>query len=152
MISGGFLYAKLNKAHPYGHMDSIYLHPQDQDLVPSDSVTKRALNSFKNLSERNVSDLISNSAKKSCVLDSMPTRLIYDCLDVLLPVITRMLNASLSTGHFSDEWQEGVVNPLLKKGAKHSGHKNLRPVSNLQFVTVSKITERAVFSHIYACV
>ena len=37
-------------------IDSIYLHPQDQDLVPPDSVTKRPLNSFSNLSERNVSD------------------------------------------------------------------------------------------------
>ena len=129
-------------------VDSIHLHPQDQDLVPSDGVTNRTLNSFNNLSERNVSDLINNSAKKSCVLDPMPTCLIYDSLDVLLLVITRMVNASLSTGHFPDEWKEAVVSPLLKKGAKDSGHKNLRPVSNLQFV--SKITERAVFNQIYA--
>ena len=53
-------------------IDSIHLHPQDQDQA---------------LSERNVSDLINNSAKKSCVLDPMPTCLIYDSLDVLLPVI-----------------------------------------------------------------
>ena len=85
-------------------IDSIHLHPQDQDLVPSDGVTNRTLNSFNNLSERNVSDLINNSAKKSCVLDPMPTCLIYDSLDVLLPVITRMVNASLSTEHFPDEW------------------------------------------------
>lgn len=129
-------------------VDSIHLHPQDQDLVPSDGVTNRTLNSFNNLSERNVSDLINNSAKKSCVLDPMPTCLIYDSLDVLLLVITRMVNASLSTGHFPDEWKEAVVSPLLKKGAKDSGHKNLRPVSNLQFV--SKITEKAVFNQIYA--
>lgn len=43
---------------------------------------------------------------------------------------------------------EAAVSPLLKKGAKDSGHKNLRPVSNLQFV--SKITEKAVFNQIYA--
>ena len=129
-------------------MDYIHLHPQDQDLVPSDGVTNRTLNSFNNLSERIVSDLINNSAKKSCVLDPMPTCLIYDSLDALLPVIPRMVNASLSTGHFLDEWKEAVVCPLLKKGAKDSGHKNLRPMSNLQFV--SKITERAVFNQIYA--
>ena len=40
------------------------------------------------------------------------------------------------------------MSPLLKKGAKDYGHKNLRPVSNLQFA--SKITERAVFNQIYA--
>ena len=37
--------------------------------------------------------------------------------------------------------------PFTEKGEKDSGHKNLRPVSNLQFV--SKITERAVFNQIY---
>ena len=136
-------------------IDSIHLHPQDQDLVPSDGVTNRTLNSFNNLSERNVSDLINNSAKKSCVLDPMPTCLIYDSLEVLLPVITRMVNVSLSTGHFPDERKEAVVSPLLKKGAKDSGHKNLRPVSNLQFAIcnlqfASKITERAVFNQTYA--
>ena len=39
------------------------------------------------------------------------------------------------------------MNPLLKKGAKNTTHKNLRPVSNLQFV--SKITERAMFDQVY---
>ena len=99
-------------------IDSIHLHPQDEVLVPPDGVTNKTLNSFNNLSERNVSDLINNPAKKYCVLDPMPTCLIYDSLDVLLPVITRMVNASLSTGHFPDKWKEAVVSPLLKKGAK----------------------------------
>ena len=129
-------------------IDSIHLHPQDQDLVPPDGVTNRTLNSFNNLSERNVSGLINNSAKKSCALDPRPTCLIYDSLDVLLPVITRMVNASLSTGHFPDERKEAVVSPLLKKGAKDSGHKNLRPVSNLQFVAERAVTERAVFNQL----
>ena len=82
----------------------------------------RTLNYFDNLSERHVSDLMNNSAKKSCVLDPMPPCLIYNSLslslDVLLPVRTRMVNASLSTGHFLDEWREAVVNPLLKKRCK----------------------------------
>ena len=95
-------------------IDSIHLHPQDQDVVPSDSVTNRTLNSFNNLRKRNVGDLINNPAKKSCVLYPMPTCLIYDSLDLLLPVKTRM-NVSLSAGHFPDEWKEAVLNPLLKK-------------------------------------
>ena len=61
--------------------------------------------------------------------------------------LTCMVNASLSTGHFPDVWKEAIVNPLLKKGGKDTTHKNLRPVSNLQFV--SKITERAVFDQVY---
>ena len=61
MISGGIL-RKIERIRT--DIDSIHLHPQDQDLVPSDGVTNRTLNSFNNLSERNVSDLINNSAKE----------------------------------------------------------------------------------------
>ena len=70
-----------------------------------------------------------------------------DSLDVSLPVITKMVNAYLSIAHFPPEWKEAIVNPLLKKGAKDSAYNNLRPVSNLLFV--SKITERAVFDQLY---
>ena len=31
------------------------------------------------------------------------------CLDVLLPVISRIVNLSLSCGHFPDEWKEALV-------------------------------------------
>ena len=40
------------------------------------------------------------------------------------------------------------LNPLFKKGANDFAYKNLRPVSNLQFL--SKITERVVFDQVYA--
>ena len=58
-----------------------------------------------------------------------------------------MVNASPSTGYFPDNWKEAIINPLFKKGAIDFAYKNLRPVSNLQFV--SKITERAVFDQVY---
>lgn len=132
-------------------IDTTLLSVEDQDLVPpnrpSSCVTNKIFHSFDSLTDSNVSDLITNSSKKSCVLDPMPTSLICDSLDTVLPVITKMVNASLSIGHFPDEWKEAATNPLLKKGAKDTGHKNLRPVSNLQFV--SKITERAVFNKFY---
>ena len=68
--------------------------------------------------------------------------------DLKLPVITKLVNASLTTAHFPTEWKEAIVNPLLKKSAKEVTNKNLRPVCNLQFV--SKITERAVFDQVYS--
>ena len=83
------------------------------------------------------------SAKKSCPLDPMHTSLVVSCLDVLLSVIKYMINSSLSAGHFPGEWKEALVAPLLKKAGLNSEFKNLRPVSNQQFV--SKLTERAVF-------
>ena len=74
--------------------------------------------------------------------------MVCDSLDVLLPVITNKVNASLSTGYLPDNWKETIINPLFKKGAIDFAFKNLRPVSNLQFV--SMITERAVFDQVYA--
>ena len=93
-------------------------------------------------------ELIKASAKKSCVLDPFPTNVVCDSLDVLLLVITNMVNTSLSTGYFPDNWKEAIVNPLFKKGTIDFAYKNLRPVSNLQFV--SKITERAAFDQVFA--
>ena len=131
--------------------DAISLSPSDLSLVPPDrlatDITGQTLHSFDTLSERCVNDLIENSAKKSCTLDPWPSILVSDALDVVLPVITNVVNASLSTGHFPDVWKEAILKPLLKKGAKDITHKDLRPVSNLQFV--SKITERAVFDQVY---
>ena len=102
---------------------------------------------FSQLSENDVRKLIESSAKKSCKLDPMPTPLVVNCIDSLLPVITNIINLSLSTGFFPDEWKCAIVNPLLKKPGLDLIFKNYRPVSNVQFV--SKLTERAVYQQVH---
>ena len=72
----------------------------------------------------------------------MPTSLVVSMVDELLPSITRILNSSLSLGHFPEEWKAAIVDPRLKKAGQAASLPNLRPVSNLRFV--SKLTERAV--------
>ena len=62
---------------------------------------------------------------------------------MLLPVITRIINLSLASGQFSDEWKEALVNPSLKSTDLSAEFCNLHPVSNIQFE--SKLTERPVF-------
>ena len=42
------------------------------------------------------------------------TSLVVPCLDVLLPLITHMINCLITTGHFPDVWKEALVRPLLK--------------------------------------
>ena len=58
--------------------------------------------------ENDVSALIHKSAKTSWPLDSPPTSLVVVCLDVLLPVISGIVNLSLSCDHFSEEWKEAL--------------------------------------------
>ena len=94
-------------------IDTKPISQPDRDLVPPDKPVVDAnvtLRSF-----RNVYDLIQKSAEKSCVLDPLPTTLACDSLDVLLPVITKLVNTSLTTAHFPTEWKQAIVNPLLKK-------------------------------------
>ncbi|KAL9958025.1 hypothetical protein ACROYT_G034986 [Oculina patagonica] len=69
------------------------------------------------------------------------------CIEPLIPVITRIINISLESGIFPEKWKEAVVIPLLKKSGLDSMFKNLRPESNLAYI--SKLTERAVFNQTY---
>ena len=85
-----------------------------------------------------------NSFFWSVLLSSMkPTPLVIGCIDILLPVITKIINISLKTGQFADQWKCALVHPLLKKPGLDLVLKNYRPVSNLQYI--SKLTEKAVF-------
>ena len=77
----------------------------------------------------------------------MPTPLVVNCIDSLLPAVTKIINLSLSTGYFPDEWKSAIVDPLLKKPGLDLTFKNYRPVSNRQFV--SKLTERAVYEQVH---
>ena len=61
--------------------------------------------------------VIKNSPTKSCLLDPWPTFLVKDCLDILLPSITKLVNCSLSEGAVPDGFKSAVVTPLIKKSS-----------------------------------
>ena len=102
---------------------------------------------FRPLSEGDVRKLIEGFPEKTCILDFMPTSLVINCIGVLLPVITKIINLSLESGSFASNWKCALVNPLLKKSGLDLVLKNYRPVSNLQFVS-NILTERAVFNRL----
>ena len=110
-------------------------------------VSPPPLSKFSPITEEKVRKLINSSTNKSCILDPMPTSLVMDCIYVLLPIITKMINLSLESGLFADDWKCALVLPLLKKPGLGLLFKNYRPVSNLQYV--SKLTERMVFEQIH---
>ena len=88
-----------------------------------------------------------SSPNKSCELDPLPTVLLKSCLDTLLKPITDIMNASLCSGLFPDEFKHAHVNPLLKKTSlSKEDLNNYRPVSNLSFI--SKILEKVVASRL----
>ena len=44
-------------------------------------------------------DLLRTSKKKTCSLDPIPTKLVFECLHFPLPVITKIINYSLAIEH-----------------------------------------------------
>ena len=92
-------------------------------------------------------DIIISSPTKSCMLDPWPTFLVKDCVDVLLPSITKLVNLSLTQGSFPCNFKKAVVTPLLKKQSLPKDElKNYRPVSGLCFI--SKLVEWVVASQV----
>ena len=94
-----------------------------------------------------IAKVIKNSPTKSCHLDPWPTFPVKDCLDILLPSITKLVNCSLSEGAVPDGFKSAVVTPLIKKSSLSKDDlKNYRPVSGLSFI--SKLVERVVASQL----
>ena len=110
------------------------------------NVDGKDLGAFNRMSEDDVSKLLSKSKITNCSTDPIPTKLVKDHKDVLLPLLTHIINTSLSSGIFPDEWKCALVVPLLKKRGLDLELKNYRPVSNLQYL--SKLTERALVNQL----
>ena len=84
-----------------------------------------------------------NGRTRGYSLDPVPTFLLREFIDELLPYLTLMVNASLVQGRMPASQKHAIVTPLLKKpGLDIADMNNFRPVSNVSFM--SKIIERAV--------
>ena len=122
----------------------------DMACPPLDTIlasSKSKLKYFKPTTVSEISTIIQKASKASCSLDPIPTSLLCDLLPVLAPVITRLVNAALSSGTFPSRLKSAIVTPLLKKlGSDVEVLKNYRPVSNLSFI--SKVIEKVVASRI----
>ena len=71
--------------------------------------------SFQPLSEDDVRKLIKKSPNKQCSSDPIPTWLLKECLDSLLPISTLFVNESLQIGYFPEEWKNALIKNLLNK-------------------------------------
>ena len=136
---GNFFAQKIDNINAF----LAYLSTPSVPSLPATDITclKEQFTGFRTLSQEQVRTLISSAAGKSCQLDSIPTPIVRKLLDVLLPVITNLINLSFETGRFAEAWKEALVLPSLKKPGLDFTFKNFRPVSNLSYI--SKLSERA---------
>ena len=145
---GDFFEQKVVKIHcdieSVSHeVDISFNHSFDRSCS---SCNSHKLANFTLLSQSDVRNLVLNLSKKSCSLDPMPTRLVVECLDTLLPVLTKIINLSLQTGKFHSGWKLALVRPVPKKPNAEMTFSNFRPISNLSYV--SKLVEGAATAQI----
>ena len=105
---------------------------------------------LKKVSQLTVKECILNSAPKSCELDPIPSKLLIECLDSILPSLTDLFDSSLASGIFPQCFKSALVTPILRKRClDHNDLNNYRPVSNQYFIT--KILEELVLSQVSSC-
>ena len=111
--------------------------------APSFETTECLLSSFEFCTEEDIRKIIGASPSKSCDLDPVPTFLVKDYLDTLLPFITRLCNASIREACLPATQKKAIITPVIKKvGADVDDVKNYRPISGLTFL--SKVIEKVV--------
>ena len=113
----------------------------------SAALSGHELSEFCPVSDSEVKKLISSLPSTHCKLDLIPTWLLKDTLDELLPCITKLFNLSLSFGHVPESFKTLLLIPLLKKlNLDPNVLKNYRPIANLPFL--GKVLERIVTSQL----
>lgn len=95
-----------------------------------------------------IAETIRKSKPSTCLLDPLPTNLVKSCLPSLLPLISIIIHASLTTGIVPSLFKTAAVTSILKKpGSDPNIFNNLRPISNLPFI--SKILEKIVAAQLH---
>ncbi len=96
--------------------------------------------------------MVFKSPNKFCKLDPMPIWMIRDCIEEILPLLTKIINLSLRYGEMPDDLKLAIIKPLLKKLGKDSVKQNYRPVSNLAFMgkLIQRIVALQIVDHLQA--
>ena len=109
--------------------------------------TASTFSSFEKVSQLTVKECMLISAPKACELDPIPSKLLQECLDYILPYLTDLFNSSLASGIFPQCLKSALVTPIPQKMClDHNELNNYRPVSNLCFI--AKILEKLVLSQV----
>ena len=115
----------------------------DETFDHPTSAAAASLSAWIPVSEAELKRIIMESPTKHCSLDPIPTSLLKQLVDTLLPSILEIINDSLTSGMVQSAFKVAQVVPMIKKPSLDpSALANYRPVSNLPFV--SKVLERVI--------
>lgn len=101
------------------------------------------LHCFKIIEHEELVKIINSSKPATCMLDSIPTKLLKELLPAIGEPLLNIINSSLSIGHVPNSYKLAVIKPIIKKPQLDTNNlANYRPISNLPFM--SKILEKVV--------
>ena len=107
-------------------------------LAPALQITNREVQPFDQFQEVTLDEVLSlirDAPSKQCALDPAPTWLVKRMSDILVPVITEMVNLSFDLGRFPDSQKHAIVVPRIKNPSLDpTDMKSYRPVSNITFI------------------
>ena len=104
------------------------------------------MSNFTPVSNDEINDIIRTAPSIHYELDPLPTNIMKEHKDILAYFITRIVNTSLNTGHFSEKLKEAILQPLIKSIKLEPIFTNYQPVLNLSYL--SKLIERLVCKQI----
>ena len=114
------------------------------------TISSQNLRIFEKFSQVNESELrkcISEIKSKTCKADPIPTSLVKENLDILMPILLHIINSCIQQRIFPDQLKNGLVTPIIKDNRKCTDDfQNFRPVCNLTFL--SKLLERVMYSQL----
>ena len=111
-----------------------------KDTSPNDI---KSLSEFKNITIEGTQNLLTKSAPKSCDLDPIPTTLLKEYENEIVPVITKIINSSLHEAVVPHNLKQALISPTIKKhDLDREITLNYRPISNLAFI--SKLIEKTI--------
>ena len=97
---------------------------------PTQQSSSNSFENFTNLMEDEVEKIIMSMPTKSCKLDVLPTKVLKGIVTPMLPLLTKIINLSLTEGQFVEEWKVAIIHPLLKRPGLDLICRKYRPVSN----------------------
>ena len=100
---------------------------------------------FKLTTESEIFEIIEALKDKPCHISTYPVKVLKKLNPVISPVLCKIINRSLLTGHFPSLLKTARVVPIYK-GGNLNEMSNYRPISVLP--VLSKVFERAVFNRL----
>ena len=103
-----------------------------------------SLTEFNPVSPDELSQLRGGSGLKVCSLDPLPSLLMKNCVDVLLPIVTNIVNCSFDIYTVPHVMKEALVRPMLKKASLD--HEELKNYQTISYLSLRNVVRKSLLT------